>query len=224
MNYAQPSVELWNIRIDEPVTTLTDLILAGICFYAYFGIKRVKSTGRSTWYFKYYFLLLGLGAGIGGIFGHAFLYLFPPNWKLVSWIFTLIAVAFLVQAVLELARSLVKPWLTSVFAGLNLLALVIALFVTLWKQEFSPVKYYSIFGMVAIVGSLSIYIFRKTGESGVLKLPAAVGLGLVSALVFSYGWGVGPYFNHKDICHVILSLSVLIFYKGAIQILNSRTL
>ena len=54
--YIQPSVEIMNLRIDEPVTTVTDLILATICFIAYYRIRQQEVMGRVKWYFKYYFL------------------------------------------------------------------------------------------------------------------------------------------------------------------------
>jgi len=222
MKYIQPSIELWNIRIDEPVTTLTDLILAGICFYAYFRIKQVKSTGRIKWYFKYYFLMLGFGAFFGGILGHAFLYGLSPGWKLLSWVFTLISVALFVQALQEVARPWVNPRLTRIIVRLNLLVFAVALVFIIWTLNFFPVKYYSIIGMVAIVGSFSFYILQKTGSRWAIKFLLAVGMGLASALIFSYGWGVGPWFNHQDISHVILSFSALTFYKGAILILDTQ--
>jgi len=60
--YLQPSIEILNLRIDEPITTVTDLLFAAICFYAFFQIRRMESGSRVKWYFKYYFLTLGLGA------------------------------------------------------------------------------------------------------------------------------------------------------------------
>ena len=166
--------------------------------------------------------MLGFGAFFGGLLGHAFLYLLSPKWKLLSWVFTLISVALFVHALLEAARPLVNPGLTRVIGRLNLLVLAVALFFTLWTLGFSPVTYYSIFGMVVITGSISFYIFQKTGSRGAMKCLLAVGLGLTSALIFSYGWGLSPWFNHQDICHVILSFSALTFYKGAILILDAQ--
>ena len=49
---------------------------------------------------------------------------------------------------------------------------------------------------------------------------AAVGIGFISALVFSFEWGLSPWFNHRDISHVILSFSVFGMYKGAALILS----
>ena len=219
--FVQPSIEVLNIRIDEPITCLTDLFMAAFCFYAFFKIKQQESSGKIKWYFKNYFLALGLATFFGGLLGHAFLYRISPQWKLVSWVFILISVALMAHGLLDMAKPLLKPRLSKLLVRLNLLILIIALFFTLWTLAFSAVKFYTIFGMVAIVGSTSFFIFQKTGSRGAVKFIIAVGLGLVSAFVFSYGWGLSPWFNHTDISHVILIGSTFIFYKGATLILDS---
>jgi MFS family permease len=221
LTYIQPSVEVFNIRIDEPITTITDLLLATICFYAYFRIRHCETKGWVKGCFKYYFLTLGMGALFGGLLGHAFLYSLSPKWKLLSWILTLISIALIAHALLVLARPLIRPSFTRLMMRINLLILAISLFFTVWTLAFSAVKYYTIFGMVVMVGSISYVIYQKTGSKGVARMLMAVGVGLVAAVVFSYEWGLSPWFNHNDISHVILSVSVLTIYKGATLILQS---
>lgn len=221
--YLQPSVELWNLRIDEPVTTATDLLMAAICFYVYSRIRKNESTKKIKWYFKYYFLTLGLGTMFGGLLGHAFLYRLAPQWKLVSWIFILISVAMMAHALLELARPLVRPWITRTIGGSNLLLVILVLVYTIWTLAFSGVQLYCIFGMIVIVGSFSFYIFRKTGSRGSAMFLLAVGVGLIPAFIFSFKWGLSPWFNHNDISHLVLSLSVVAFYKGAVLILDTKS-
>jgi len=220
--YMQPSVELLNLRIDEPVTTATDLLMAAICFYAYIRIKKNESTQRIKSYFKYFFLTLGLGTMFGGLLGHAFLYRLAPQWKLLSWIFILISVTVMAHALLELARPLVKPWITRLIGGFNLLLMAFILVYTISTLAFSGVQYYSIFGMIVIVGSFSFYIFQKTGSRGTAMFLVAVGVSLLPAFVFSFKWGLSPWFNHNDISHVVLSMSVVVFYKGASLILDTK--
>lgn len=221
MKFTQPSVELFNIRIDEPITTATDLLLAAVCFYALFRINKQENSGRIKGYFKYYFLTLGMGALCGGLFGHAFLYSLSPPWKLVSWIFTLISVAIIGHALIELARPLVRPVISRTVARMNMAILIFALTYTLITLAFSAVKYYTIFGMVVVVGSLSLVVFQKTGSRGMVKLMVGIAIGILSAVVFSFEWGLSPWFNHNDISHVILSFSALSLYKGAVLILEA---
>jgi hypothetical protein len=217
--HIQPSIEILNLRIDEPITTVTDLLFAAICFYAFFQIRKLEYSGRVKWCFKYYFLTLGFGALFGGLFGHAFLYTLPEKWKLISWVCSMIAVALIAHALVELSKPLVKPWFTKWAGRINILILAFALFFTLWTLAFSPVKYYSIFGLV-VVGSLCYYIYLKTRKRGLVILMAAVGIGFISALIFSFEWGLSPWFNHNDLSHVILSFSAFGMYKGVTLILS----
>jgi len=219
-NFIQPSIEILNIRIDEPITTFTDLVMAAICFYAFYQILRLEYHGKVTWYFKYYFLTLGLGAMFGGIFGHAFLYKLAEEWKLISWILTLGSVALLAHALLEVAKPLVRPGIIRIISRFNILFFIAALIFTMWTMGFSPVKYYPIFGMLGIAGSLSYIIFHKTGNRGVLVLMGALGIGILSTLIFSFQWGLSPWFNHNDISHLILSYGAYTLYKGAALILT----
>ena len=172
-NYIQPSIEILNVRIDEPITTATDLLMAAICFYAFFRIRKLETRGKVKWYFKYYFLTLGLGTMFGGLFGHAFLYRLSPEWKLISWVLILISVALIALALLEMAKPLFKPGVARLIIRFNMFVMAIALFYTMWTLAFSPVKYYTIFGMVVVVGSLCLFIFQKTGSKGVVIVMGA---------------------------------------------------
>lgn len=218
--FVQPSVEIWNTRIDEPITTATDIIFAAVCLYAFFQIRKLDYKNKVKKYFSYYFLVLGLGVIAGGLLGHAFQYRLAEAWKLVSWVLILGSVALISIALIELAKSLVKPVVARVFSLFNILIFVLALFFTLWSMAFTPVKYYMIFGMVGMVGSLCYFIYRKTGSRGVLVLMGAVGIGILSAIIFSFEWGLSPWFNHNDISHVILSFSAFGIYKGVALIIE----
>jgi uncharacterized protein DUF6962 len=224
LKFIQPSIEVFNLRIDEPITTATDLLMAAICFYAFFRIRQQESNGKIKGYFKYYFLTLGIATMTGGLLGHAFLYSLSPRWKLVSWVFTLISVAIISHALIELAKPLLKPGYSRLVSRVNLLILSLALLYTLYTLAFSAVKYYTIFGMFVVVGSLSYLIYQKTESRGVVKLMVGVGVGLLSAFIFSFEWGLSPWFNHNDISHVILSFSAFSLYKGAVLIIETPSL
>lgn len=220
-DYIQPSIEILNIRIDEPVTTLTDLLFAAACFFASYKIWKYKASGRIEKLFTFYFLTLGMGAAFGGVICHAFLYGLSDPWKLVSWIFLLISVACIVQALALLLKPLVRSRISFVVTGLNILFLFTAMFFTVRFVDFSAVKFYYILGMALICGPISIYVYQRTRNRGGLLMMCGIGLALPTAFIFSYKLGISPWFNHNDISHIILTLSVLIIYRGAVLILGT---
>lgn len=218
-NFIQPSIEILNIRIDEPITTLTDVLLAVICYYAFVRIGKLESSERSRNYFRFYFLVLGTGALTGGLLGHAFQYTLADEWKLASWILTPVSVALMVQALLEVAR----PWLAgrtlALISWFNILMLIPVLVITIWSVNFSPVKYYASFGLVVVAGSLCCFSYQKNRNRGVPAIMAGIGLGIVSAVIYSLEYGFSAWFNHRDIGHIILCFSVFFVYKGVRRII-----
>ena len=72
----QPSIEVFGILLQEPVTTLTDLLVSIICFYAYWKLKKHSIPGGTIFYMNLYFLFMGLGTAFGGLIGHGFQYFF----------------------------------------------------------------------------------------------------------------------------------------------------
>lgn len=220
LTLVQPSIQIGNLQVDEPITTLTDIILATVSFIAFYRIRRQGEKGRFRGYFGYYFLSLGLGALTGGLLGHAFLYRIAPGWKLISWFLAIISVSLMIHAMVEMARPLVRRRLARTILLINWFLMPLALYLTMRKISFSPVTLYTIYGMLLVVGSLSLFTYLKTGSWGVSRFLLAVGLGLISALIFSKQWGVSPWFNHNDISHLILAICAILFYRGGVWFMN----
>jgi hypothetical protein len=74
--------------------------------------------------------------------------------------------------------------------------------------------------MLVVVGSLSTYIYVKTGSKGVVRFLFGLGLGLISAFIFIQGWGISPWLTHNDISHLILAVSTFVIYKGVTLVIS----
>ena len=220
LTFIQPSIEIGNLQVDEPITTLTDLLLAMVSFYAFYRLGQQERGGRFARYLRFYFLCLGLGALTGGLLGHAFLYRIAPGWKLISWVLAILSVSMMIHAMIEMSKSHLSAGWTRLILTLNWIVMPVALFLTLWRSSFSPVTLYTIYGMLLVVGSLSIVAYLKTGCKGAVRFLLAVGLGLISALVFSKQWSISPWFTHSDISHSILDVCALLCYKGGTRVLE----
>src|ERR1039458_2527470 len=103
------SLEIGCIKIMEPVTVLTDLIVAVVCFYAWNRLKRKNNSGNIVFtLYRYFFLGMGLSTTLGGLIGHAFIQYLSFPWKLPGWILSMVSVALAERASIMHARPLLK--------------------------------------------------------------------------------------------------------------------
>jgi len=104
----QPSIDIFGITIWEPVTMLTDIILAIFCFYFYRRISKAKSTERGKWYFAQFFLWMSINTFLGGVMGHGFLPHFGPAGKYPAMALTIVTMFWLQLASIDLLRGKVS--------------------------------------------------------------------------------------------------------------------
>jgi hypothetical protein len=215
MVYSQPSFELFGIQIAEPVTTLTDLIVTAVCGYAFNNLQKIPKQNNVHTYLKYYFLSMAVATAIGGLVGHGFFYLFAFAWKLPGWFTSMLSIALVERAAILYARKLVRPWVGSLFAALNIIELLTFVTITFITLDFFFVEVHAAYGLLLVVSSFSTVVYLKTKSRGSLLFLVAVSFSAVGALFFMNQWGVGPWFNHIDISHLFLAGSAWLFYRGS---------
>ena len=220
MNLPQPSIELFGIRVDEPVTTITDLIVSAVCFYAFYKLHKIEVRNNVHWNLKYYFLSMGMATLIGGLIGHGFLYLFSFAWKLPGWLTSMFSIALLERASILYSRPLIKPKIGNFFAWMNLIELTTFVIVTFTTLNFFFVEVHSAYGLLIIVTSFNLVVYRKTKSEASKLFLIAVGITAISALIFMNEWGISKWFNHFDISHSLMSISAYIFYKGSLKMID----
>src|SRR5689334_14000073 len=90
----QPSIELWGILVQEPVTTVTDLLVSFVCFRSFIILQRKKN--KPVFYSTYsvFMLIMGLATLYGGIIGHAFIYKLGFAWKVPGWLISMLSIGF----------------------------------------------------------------------------------------------------------------------------------
>lgn len=219
MAFAQPSIEIYGIRIDEPVTTITDLMVTAVCWYAFARLSRIPVKNNVHLYLKYYFLSMGMATAIGGLIGHGFIYLFSFPWKLPGWLISMLSVALLERAVILYARKLIHPFLGKLFAWLNVIELATFVTITFITLNFFFVELHAAYGLLVVTTGFSLIVYVKTRNKGSRTFLVAVAFSSVSALIFMNEWGIGPWFNHYDISHLLMATSAWFFYKGSLLVI-----
>lgn len=213
----QPSIYIGDIRIDEPVTTLTDLLVAAVCFYAYVRLRQ-KSTPKIMvmLMLQYFFLFMGIATVIGGLIGHGFLYALSFEWKLPGWLTSMISVTLAERAVILRSKKYISTSLFTFFSWLNIIELLTFMALSFSTLQFIFVEIHTAYGLLLVVGSFSAFLYRKSRDQSSKYFLYAVGLATLAAIAFSLGIGISPWFNHMDISHVFMALSAALFYRGSV--------
>jgi hypothetical protein len=214
----QPSIYVLGVRIDEPVTTLTDLLASAVCFVVFYRLHRAARKGTTQLFIRLYFMLMGAALLFGGLVGHAFLYHFGYAWKLPGWILSMLSIALIERASIGHAQPFLSKGAGKFFLALNIVELVTVGAVTITTLNFKWVEFHSGYGLLAIVLPFHAFVYYKTRDRGSLIFIGAVLIASAAALVFMNKWSLGTWFNHLDISHVLMAIGAWVFYRGALRL------
>lgn len=214
----QPSISILGIRVDEPMTTLTDLLVSVVCFYAFYKLTKKKLPGRTQLYFRYYFLLMGIATCLGGLVGHAFLYLLSFSWKLPGWITSMLSVALIERSAIQHAKPYIKPEVGKAFLVINVIELVTIMAITMITLDFAWVEFHSGYGLLGVVAPFHLWVYSKTRDRGSAFILLAVGLASVAALFYMNKVSFHTWFNYLDISHTVMAMAAVVFYLGALNL------
>lgn len=218
MEFIKTSIEVAGIKIMEPVTAATDLLVSLVCLYAFFTLKNTKTNSPTVRLFTYYFLTMALATLYGGLIGHAFLYLLSFSWKVPGWLISMISVALIERAAISHAQPLLKPSIGKFFATLNIVELLTLTTVVLLTLNFFFVEAHAAYGLLVVVFSFEFYAYRKTKAEGSRLLLIAVLISATAATVHLTQLTIDPWFNHLDFSHVLMAVAAYVFYLGARKI------
>lgn len=221
MGLEQPAIEILGLQINEPVTTLTDLVVSAVCFFAFYRLVKIPLKNKIHLYLKYYFLTMGLATAIGGLIGHGFFYLFSFGWKLPGWLTSMFSIALVERAAIEYARPLIDNKLGIFFKWLNIIELTVFVIITFSTLNFFFVEVHSAYGLLVVVTGFNFLVFKKTRSKGSKLHLIGVGFSAISALIYMNEWGISKWFNHYDISHMFMAVAAYFFYIGAMEIINN---
>jgi len=200
-------LDLWGVRIYEPMTVLTNFILAGMCFF-YF--KQLKLS-HGNW--ALFFLFLGLSTFCGAI-GHGYSQDINNPVKFLSRIFAIFSVVFGGAASIS---SLNNPKSRKILLGLLTVQSLAFLIWLIAANSFVAVKYNSILGLGVIVLGIHIYHYAKNQVSKDFLIALGIIINASAAIINTYKLGLSPNFTYHDVGHVVLMIGIFFMYRGISQ-------
>lgn len=216
----EPYIYILGIRIDEPVTVVTDLVVAGICILAFIEILRNNSPAKSRSFYALFFLLLGVGTTAGGLFGHAFLYRLHPAWQLPGWLISMAATSLIVMGSFETNRKSLHPWLAFTVIILNISIFLVFAIIVILSIDFIYVVIQIAFNLLVLLLTLQIIGWVKRRKAGHLLFTGAIGIMIVAALIFLMKLSINTWIDHNGISHFLMAVSALFFFFGIRRFLS----
>ncbi len=212
------SIYFWGVRIDEPIVTLTDLLVTVLCLIYAYKIHKSGKQEKTFQFFKIYFFTMGIATLLGGIIGHAFFYLFSFYWKLPGWIISMISIMFVERAVIEHTRIWLKTSVVRILGVLNIIEFLTFLTLTITTLDFFYVEFHSGYGLMFVVLSLEGFLFLKTKNTAGKYMLAGVGFAAIAAIFFMTKISPHQWFNYLCVSHVLMATAATLFYLGTQKI------
>ncbi len=212
------TIQIFGVRIDEPVVTATDLLVSFLCFLFAFKIHRSGKKEKPFAHFKKYFLIMGIATALGGIIGHAFLYAFSFYWKLPGWITSMISIMFVERAAIEHARIWLKETLIKILLVVNIIEFLTFLTLTVVTLNFFFVEFHSGYGLMFVLLSLEGFLFLKTRNTAGKYILAGIGFAALAAFFFMNKISPHQWFNYISASHIFMAVAATFFYQGAKRI------
>ncbi len=212
----------FGIRIDEPIVTITDLLVSVLCLIYAYKIHRSGKTEKTFLFFKIYFFIMGIATLLGGIIGHAFLYAFTFYWKLPGWITSMISIMFVERAAIEHTRIWLKDSVVKILGIINIIEFLTFLTLTIVTLDFFFVEFHSGYGLMFVVLSLEGFLYVKTKNPGSKYMLVGVGFAALAAIFFMNKISPHQWFNYMCISHVFMAIAATYFYIGTTKIDMSK--
>jgi hypothetical protein len=221
--FQNPTIYIGDLRIDEPITALTNLIFVGVCFFAFINTKEQKHFIGPNLY-RWFFLSIGLSAVIASFIGHAFLYHFGFKAKIYGWEANIIGVAFAQTAAIYHTRPSIKESLFKILLIINYIQIGIALILTYIIHSFIVVEIHSAISLLLIVSVLEAIHYKNTKSALSKYILIGVGVTVLAVLVHVFKLVISVWFNHLDLSHIIMCGSIYCFYRGVKLNTNNKSI
>lgn len=205
-------IEIGGLLITEPVTAGTDLLVAILSFSLSLKLSRSTELPFRRQYWTLFFLFMGASTFAGTV-THGFRYYLSGNGMiLVFSLMNILTALTCLYAQTATLRFLLKEVSLQVkWALFILFALFMIAFFVEWR--FTITNIYITIGYLFV---LYHHIKKKRIFNGAGYIVNGILISFATAVVFSFKLSVSDiWFNHKDIAHVIMMLSIYVMHKGA---------
>ena len=211
--FQNPDIYIGSLKIQEPITVLTDVLVACVCVFAFIKTK-TKQSNKGVQLYRWFFLTTGISTLVSAIIGHAFLYQWGFSAKIYGWVTGIVSVAFGQYAALYHTKETIgEKWFSALF-WMNAFEICLALVLVFVVFSFVVVEVHSAIGLICSVTILEYINYKRTKSVLSKYMIFGVGIAVLAVLCHVFKLVISVWFNHMDLSHIIIALSVYMMYKG----------
>lgn len=211
----QPPIEIFGITIMEPMVTFTDLWITSVCLYALIKLMKLNKKGKVHQYMRWYFGIMALATFLGGVLGHAFQYAVGLSWKLPGWLISMLSVMAIERASIMHARPVINDKFGKFLEVANVVELLTFAVITFSTLNFFFIQVHSAYGLGLVVLPLHFLVYWRTRNEGSRIFFQTVLFATLAAFFYTSEIGIHKWFNHMDVAHTVMAISMYLFYRGA---------
>lgn len=225
------------LTILEPMTALTDMLVSVVCFYAFAKLKQRSQTSGYMQLYPYFFLAMGISTLSGAVMTHAFSYIFQnepdilpdavenTQWfyllehnyqKLPSWIFNIISVTIFTFAMIYRSEKFFGKKIQAILYSFSILETIAMLSLMIYKMTFMFAEMHIGISLWIISMPVQIKIWQRHRKREALIIMLATFTTSLTGIVLAPKLSLGKWFNHFDISHVIIAISMYFFYLAGL--------
>lgn len=219
---------IFELDLLEPNAFFGDLIISIVAFYFAFRIYILYKLFRQKFhlYFFLFFLITALTFIMGGL-GHLLYNYWSIQGKYFAWFSGLFSMFMLEMAILFVITK--NKGIAKYFSYLKLLTTLIALTITVFLVDLkvNPLlgliipSIHSFLGMTYYCGYQGLRL-SKEGHSVFIYCFYAYVLIFPILIIQSIKFNLFQWFDRNDLCHILLIISLVLFYKAASKTIFGR--
>ncbi len=203
--------------IYEPMTVITDLIIAA--FAVYFAVELNRkfeiTLMNTTWHWIHVFWFLALGSFLGAVSHGIGPHLSEPIrdwiWKATTVSIGVVSFFFILAGLYHAFPFATLRWLR----WLPAVALLAYTLIILRDPRFiNVVKFYA--PSLVLVLLIMSYSAWSSSAPGASRIAIGIVISFIAAGVLISGWDLHKNFNHNDLYHVIQLIGMYQIYRGAL--------
>lgn len=207
------TIQIGNLIIGEPMTSLTDIIIAVTSFSLFFRIRDRLNASYFYQAWRMFFLFMGISTSFGTV-AHALngsraVELYAVLFQVMT-ICSSVAVFYALQATISFMT--IKEEARRIVHAVNVITLFIFIAYTLVLGDFEIFKLHAGGALFIIFLTHLVAMNRRHWGSG--WIVSGMLLSFFTVFIHSIQFSFSQWFNYKDISHVMMILSLVCIYTG----------